>query len=129
MVNPRLLRRRDVPDWSLRHWIRWRYLWWFPIRGEIHTAYLDVRARLGGWCNNCPATSNEHGGGYGHWRCALRRGHDGRLHRFENYVWTDDGNTDYLPVPGGKHDVGAASPWARRHSRGSYRHRLQRLAR
>lgn len=75
-------------------------LWW------------DGRAVLAGYCNHCPNQGIPgEGGGYTFWRCGLRRGHEG-LHRSNNYVWTDDGTTDYLPLPHG-HAQRAHQPWRR----------------
>jgi hypothetical protein len=105
-------------------------LWWLPMRSELRTAYYDLRARLGGWCNDCPARPDHSGGGYAFWRCELRRGHDG-LHRAVNYVWSDDGKTSYLPVPpdrGRELPVRERSPWSGRHLTGGYVTRLRRTA-
>ena len=62
----------------------------------------DLLAVLAGYCNDRPQKTGipGQGGGYRHWRCALKRGHDG-MHRFGNYVWTDDGTVTYLPAPHG----------------------------
>lgn len=99
MADPRRIRRQDAPDWSTARWIRWRYAWWLPTKSELHVAWLDVRAWWKGYCNDCPARPDPgQGGGYSFWRCALKRGHDG-LHRARNYVWTDDGGCEYMPVP------------------------------
>jgi hypothetical protein len=69
------------------------------IRHRITNRWHDLRAVLAGYCNHRPwSPIPGDGGGYAHWRCALTRGHDG-LHRARNYVWSDDGRTDYVPVP------------------------------
>jgi len=128
VADPHELRRDHVPDWPLRRWVRWRYFSWLPQLSEFRTVYLDVRAWLGGWCNHCPRTAGDPGGGYGHWRCERRRGHEG-MHRVNNYVWDDNGQTDYLPVPPNGPGRGPRSPWPRRHLRGSWRHRMQQQAR
>lgn len=61
--------------------------------------WYDLRALLAGYCNHNPYNPIPgEGGGYAHWRCALRRGHDG-MHRSRNYVWDSTGRTEYLPVP------------------------------
>jgi hypothetical protein len=80
---------------------------------RVKNAWYDLRAMLAGYCNHCPNDGTPGSGGYTFWRCGLRRGHDG-LHRSNNYVWTDDGNTSYLPLPYG-HPQGAAQPraWSR----------------
>lgn len=68
-------------------------------RDRLHNRWFDLRARLAGYCNNAPwRPEPDRGGGYAHWRCALRRHRDG-LHRFRSYVWDDDGRTDYEPIP------------------------------
>jgi hypothetical protein len=78
---------------SFRTWRRTRNRW------------RDLRAVAAGYCNDCPwRAAPDAGGGYTWWRCGLRRRHGG-LHRHNNYVWTDDGRTDYLPIP-----VGQPSP-------------------
>lgn len=127
MADPRTLRRADLPDWPLRRWVRWRYCWWLPQQSELRTAYLDVRARLGGWCNHCPQSNGPGGGGYAHWRCQLRRWHTG-MHRGVNYVWDDHGRTDYLPTSPQHTDQQMASPWARRQRTGSWLNRIRRMA-
>jgi hypothetical protein len=125
MVDPRQLRRPDVPDWSLAHWIRWRYCWWLPTRSELRYAYYDLRAWFGGWCNHCPKEGDGGpGSGYAHWRCQLRRRHTG-LHRAVNYVWTDDGQCDYLPTNPRHTDQRMASPWARKHLGPPYWYRIR----
>jgi hypothetical protein len=41
---------------------------------------------------------DEDAGGYRHWRCGRRRGHDGK-HRFINYTWGGPGErVEYAPV-------------------------------
>lgn len=107
---------------KLRHWLPWR--------SELRAAYFDLRAWIGCWCNDCPARRDHTGGGYAHWRCERRRGHDG-LHRFVNYVWSADGKADYVPVPpdrGRNRPIPARSPWASQHLTGSYLMRLRRSA-
>jgi hypothetical protein len=129
MVKPRdlkTMRRSEFPDWSLWMWLRWRYVPWAPTRSEWRVAYIDLRAWLGGWCNDCPKTSKE-AGGYAYWRCERRRGHTG-MHRTVNYVWGDDGYVSYLPVPPGR-DPEPRSPWrSRRSASGSWRYRMKRDA-
>lgn len=66
---------------------------------RLYNRWFDLRARLAGYCNNAPwRPEPDRGGGYAHWRCALRRHHEG-LHRYRNYVWCDDGSVDYVPIP------------------------------
>lgn len=129
MADPRTLRWRDKdPANSLAWFLRWRYIWWLPTRGELHTAYVDVRAWLGGWCNHCPDPGDFTGGGYGHWRCEHKRDHD-RAHRAVNYVWTDDGVTDYVPMPiRNGYNEHERSPWSRKQFGNSWRHRMRRMA-
>lgn len=65
---------------------------------RLQNAWWDARAVLAGYCNHCPNSGVPgQGGGYTWWRCALRRGHEG-MHRACNYVWSDDGDTSYLPT-------------------------------
>lgn len=73
--------------------------------------WYDLRAALGGYCNHRPYSPIPgEGGGYAHWRCALRRRHDG-MHRSNNYVWSGDGRTTYLPVP--HNQPTPRQPWER----------------
>lgn len=69
----------------------------------------DLLATLHGYCNHRPIKSGTpgDGGGYHHWRCALRRSHDGD-HRFVNYTWDADGRTDFAPL-----DHPPSQPWDR----------------
>lgn len=126
MADPREIRRRDT-DYSLAWWIRWHYAWWSPTRGEMRTAYIDVRAWLGGWCNDCPDRGDMTGGGYGHWRCGWRRHHEG-LHRARNYVWTDDGRCSYMPIPHADWATYPPSFWADKQTGASWAHRMRRMA-
>lgn len=129
MADSRQLRRRDVPDWSLVQWVRWHYCWWLPTRPELWSFYYDLRARLAGWCNHCPKEGDSGPrSAYAHWRCQLRRGHVG-LHQAVNYVWTDDGQTDYLPVPLRHAGQAMHSPWARKHRGAPYWYRIQQVLR
>jgi hypothetical protein len=76
--------------------IRWGYFWWLPRWTELRYSWLDVKAAARGYCNDKPWTPDERGGGYAHWRCAFKRGHDG-LHRFNNYIWDDGASVYYAP--------------------------------
>lgn len=67
---------------------------------QLQNLWWDSRAVLAGYCNHCPNDGTPGSGGYTFWRCGRRRRHEG-LHRANNYVWTDDGVTHYLPVPPG----------------------------
>jgi hypothetical protein len=83
------------------------YVWWHRAQNR----YWDTRAVLAGFCNHRPwSPIPSEPGGYAHWRCNLRRHHEG-LHRSNNYVWSDDGRTDYLPVPVGQR--APHQPWDR----------------
>lgn len=127
MADPRKLKRKNLSDWPLPRWIRWRYCWWLPTRSEFRWAYYDLRARLAGWCNHCPRRGDGGpGSGYAQWRCQLRRRHTG-LHRGVNYVWTDDGLVDYLPTPSGHTDQVVRSPWSDKHRSAPYWYRIRRM--
>lgn len=72
-------------------------LYW-RTRHRLGNRWMDTRAFLAGYCNDCPWNADPgQGGGYSFWRCGWKRRHDG-LHRSRNYVWTDDGRTSYVPV-------------------------------
>lgn len=78
----------------------------------IHRAqdrWHDLRAHLAGYCNDRPVKIGIPGesGGYHHWRCSLRRGHDGK-HRYNNSVWDDIGRGEHQPV-----DSPPSQPWGR----------------
>lgn len=75
--------------------LRWRLGLW---RSRAANRAMDIAAVLAGYCNDRPWSPipGEGGGGYSHWRCAHRRGHQG-LHRFRNYVWADDRRVVYTP--------------------------------
>lgn len=81
-------------------WYRAANRWW------------DLRAVLAGFCNHRPFRPGDPagGGGYVHWRCDLRRGHD-MPHRGGSYVWLASGATTYLPAPPGQEPP--AQPWQR----------------
>lgn len=67
----------------------------------------DALARLAGACNASTWDGLGYAGGYAHWRCMKRRGHEGE-HRFQNYVWSGaPARVEYAPL-----DV--ASPEAHR---------------
>ncbi|WP_052457538.1 hypothetical protein [Streptomyces sp. AcH 505] len=74
---------------------------WITIH-RVQNRWRDALAVAAGYCNDRPQKTGipGEGGGYRHWRCALKRRHEG-LHRAGNYVWTDDGKTTYLPAPHG----------------------------
>lgn len=101
--------------------IPWRM--WMPTRGELRVLQVDVRAVLSGYCNrSIPRVW----GGYAHWRCALRRGHD-LPHRYRNYTWASPGaRVEYDPVPIMGYGQVPPSPreviW-----NGSYLHRIGRM--
>ncbi|MBM0203518.1 hypothetical protein JNW90_10630 [Micromonospora sp. STR1s_5] len=88
---------------------RARIAWRVTHRRALMRWY-DARARRAGYCNHSPYSPIPgEGGGYAHWRCALRRGHTS-LHRGRNYVWGDDGRTEYRPVPPRERP---SQPWER----------------
>lgn len=105
-----MARLRKKPA-ELSYRARFRGACWVAAH-RLANRWHDLRAVLAGYCNDGPwRPEPDHGGGYGHWRCALRRGHDG-LHRARNYVWSTDGRTDYVPVPIGKQMP--QQPWERK---------------
>lgn len=75
---------------------------YYRIRNRTINRLLDIRAVLAGSCNATtwdPKRSTFRGG-YPHWRCARRRGHyPVTPHRFNNYVWSVGGGTQYDPLP------------------------------
>lgn len=87
----------------------------------------DLLAVLNGYCNHCPRKTDlpGEGGGYRHWRCARRRGHDD-LHRYRNYVWDDRGQTTYVPVPSGQRGDQQPPRWERNPTRTLRQTRLAR---
>ncbi|WP_432027427.1 hypothetical protein [Streptomyces sp. 1222.5] len=66
---------------------------------RIQNRWRDLLAILHGYCNDRPIKLNIPGesGGYLHWRCALKRGHDGK-HRSRNAVWNDSGKVSHEPI-------------------------------
>lgn len=95
-----ITRWRDTRGLPVRQRIRWGLFRWAPDWREVRIHLIDALSVLRGYCNHKPWHANlddDGGGGYPHWRCGYKRGHDG-LHRANNYVWTDDGRTNYLPI-------------------------------
>lgn len=82
------------------------------VSRRLQNRWWDLRAVLAGYCNDRPSKTNipGQGGGWIHWRCALRRGH-GDVHRSRNVVWDSEGKPLHLPVknppsqPWGRHMV------------------------
>lgn len=93
---------------------------WLPTHGELRVLRADVRAVLSGYCNR---SVSRQWGGYAHWRCGLRRGHD-LPHRYRNYTWAGPGaRVEYNPVPMGQSMPGPREViW-----NGSYFHRVRRM--
>lgn len=62
---------------------------WFGLRSWLYLQGLHaaVYAKKPGACHERPPKDS---GGYSHWLCRLKRGHDG-LHRFNNYTWGEIG--------------------------------------
>lgn len=84
----------------LRRYLRaWRRKDWFGLRSWLYSQALHaaVYRRRPGACNQAPPLGL---GGYDHWLCTLRRGHDG-MHRFNAYAWGEIGGepigTVYAP--------------------------------
>lgn len=78
-----------VGEWHilLRWLLRWQFTNWFGLRTRIYEIglYNKVHRRRRGRCNVVPPRGP---GGYDHWHCTKRKGHDGG-HRFQSYVWDD----------------------------------------
>lgn len=74
----------------LRRYLRaWHRLDWWGLRTWLWQQGLHaaVHRKRPGACNQAPPRGQ---GGYDHWHCTLRRGHDG-MHRFNAYVWGEIG--------------------------------------
>lgn len=74
----------------LRRYLRaWRRHDWYGLRSWLYSQGLHaaVYVRKPGACNAAPPKGQ---GGYDHWLCHERRGHDG-FHRFRSYAWGDVG--------------------------------------
>ena len=87
------LNHADVP--LLRRYLRhWRLLDWFGLRSYLYKQALHacVYTKKPFACHAAPPKGS---GGYSHWLCTLRRGHDG-LHRYRNSVW---GEIEGEPMP------------------------------
>lgn len=71
--------------------------------------WWDARAVLAGYCNDRAVKVGIPGetGGYVHWRCSLKRNHDGK-HRYRNCVWDGTGRVEHDPV-----GMSAGQPWER----------------
>jgi len=87
---------------------------WYRLQNRA----LDARAWALGACNASTWNKAARGydGGYSHWRCGKRRGHDPEVkvfrdgdyvdgatygpHRFNNYIWEGPGSrVEYAPLP------------------------------
>lgn len=86
------------PDAALlRRYLRmWHRLDWFGVRTWLYLQGLHatVNSRKPFSCQAIPPR-----GGYKHWACRLPKKHGG-AHRFNNYVWDDNGTT-YDPETSG----------------------------
>jgi hypothetical protein len=78
-------------------------------RCRIRNRWFDLLAVLAGYCNDRPVKLNIPGetGAYLHWRCSLKRGHDGK-HRLRNAVWSDTGRVEHEPI-----ERPRGQPWER----------------
>jgi hypothetical protein len=77
---------------------------WFIVSRRGHNRWLDLRGRLAGYCMATTWRQDTGHGpgyspGYSHWRCWRKRHPATEPHRYINYVWTDDGPSDYDPLP------------------------------
>jgi hypothetical protein len=91
------LRKCDVA--LLRRYLRhWRRIDWWGLRSWLYSQGLHaaVYAKKPFSCGARPGPGH---GGYDHWSCHLRRGHEG-MHRVNNYVW---GEIDGEPI--GAHQI------------------------
>lgn len=83
-----------------RYLRRWHRSDWWGLRSWIYSQALHaaVHRRVP---FTCQATPPPNTGGYSHWYCQLKRGHDG-FHRLNNYVWGEvDGDvfpTTHAPI-------------------------------
>ena len=77
----------------VRWLIRWEFQNWFGIRSWIYSQALHaaVHQRKPFTCQEVPPKGQ---GGYSHWHCQLKRGHDG-FHSFNAYQW---GEIDGEPI-------------------------------
>lgn len=74
----------------LRRYLRmWRRHDWWGLRSWLYTVALHaaVHQRKPFTCQQTPPQG---AGGYSHWHCTEKRGHDG-LHRFRNCTWGEIG--------------------------------------
>jgi hypothetical protein len=74
----------------LRRYLRaWRRLDWWGLRSWLYAQGLHaaVYTKKPFACNHVPPRGQ---GGYDHWHCKLKRGHDG-MHRVGSYVWGEIG--------------------------------------
>lgn len=76
-----------------RYLRKWRRKDWWGLRTWLYHQglYASVHAHKPFSCGQVPPRGS---GGYDHWHCRERRGHDG-LHRHNNYVW---GEIDGEPI-------------------------------
>lgn len=107
--------------------VLWRLRWWVPTASELRSAYFDVRARLGGWCNDCPGYAG--GKDYGRWRCESKRGHPDP-HRHGNFAWDNGGAPQLQPplISLNGYTLHLFSPWTTQHAGGSWWHRMRWVA-
>lgn len=93
----------------------WWYVWqhlgraqWFGLRRWVY--YEALHAALHAAVHekrpfSCQVQPERGSGGYDHWYCGLKRGHDGP-HRYRNYVWAGPGTrVEFAPVNVGMSDV------------------------
>lgn len=74
----------------LRRYLRvWRRLDWWGLRSWLygHALHAAVYQRKPGACNQPPPPGQ---GGYNHWLCREKRGHEG-MHRYNAYTWGEIG--------------------------------------
>lgn len=77
---------RKADTFLLRRYLRaWRRLDWWGARSWLYHRALHaaVYRKRPDACGQSPPRGQ---GGYDHWLCQLRRGHEG-MHRFNSYVW------------------------------------------
>lgn len=81
----------------LRRYLRqWHRKNWWGLRSWLYSQALHAHVHRAKPFS-CKAVPPRDSGGYSHWRCQLKRRHDG-LHRVNSYVWGEVGGEDLARV-------------------------------